>query len=152
MTRNASGLVVALLVFTSTARADEKLTIDDVKKAWKARQDKQKSFRIEWVATVTMKAGALDDVPDLNNPGPHPPKDTEYKAVCSFASDDDKAASSIEDSIYSMITKTWRPAAEAIYFDGNCRVRVDPLIFPGWAQVSIGTGGRSRSVQASIRT
>ena len=140
MTRNASGLVVALLVFTNAARADEKPTIDDVKKAWKARQDAHKSFRVEWVATVTMKAGALDYVPDLNTPGPHPPKDTEYKAVCSFASDDDKAASSIEDSIYSMITKTWCPAAAAIYFDGNCRVRVDPLSFSGWAQVSIGTG------------
>ena len=54
-------VVVAMAVAIATpvvAGAEPAPTIEDVKKAWKARQDANKSFRVEWVETVTVKAGA----------------------------------------------------------------------------------------------
>src|SRR5262245_50032372 len=99
MTRNACGLWVVVLLASNVAGADEKPTIEDVKKAWKARQEANKSFRIEWVETVKYKAGCYDDLlrpPVTDVPGPHPPKDTEFTAACSFATDGDKAAAADE--------------------------------------------------------
>ena len=87
MKRNATGLFVAVLVLAGAARADDAPTIADVKKAWTARQDANASFRVEWVETTTMKAGAYDPADKQDKDNPNPPTDLEYKTVCSFASE-----------------------------------------------------------------
>jgi hypothetical protein len=139
MTRLALGLFVALAA--SAARADEPAyTITDVKKAWKARQEANKSFRIEWVETVTVKAGSYGDPFGMDGPGPHPPKDHEFKATCSFAIEGEKWAVADERMAYAPGTKDWLPHAASTSFDGETWMTVFPLLSRGWARVQIETG------------
>ncbi len=140
MKRNATGLFVAVLVLAGPARADDAPTIADVKKAWAARQDANASFRVEWVETVKYKAGALDDRARERNPGPHPPEDTEFKAVCSFAVDGDRVAIADERMIYNLGKKTWIPHAQSTSFEGKTWMTVYPLLSRGWGRVQIETG------------
>ena len=136
---NAIGLVVAVLVFASAALADEKPTIDDVKKAWKARQEANKSFRIEWVETVKVKAGAYG-TDGYSNPGPHPPEDIELKAVRSFAANGDMAAAAGEQAAYQPTKQSFVPFANSEHFDGTTGVRIMSLSQPGWVRVNIESG------------
>ncbi|MCI0703834.1 MAG: hypothetical protein L0241_22470, partial [Planctomycetia bacterium] len=140
-------VVFALLGSAGIAHADEKPTLEDVKKAWKARQEANKSFRIEWAETVKWKAGAYDGfIADRDNPGPHPPKDHEYPALCSFAVDGDKVATTDERSSYFLNGKTWNPSMQACRFDRKAGMMIDPLARPGWGDVRIekGTTGATK--------
>jgi hypothetical protein len=130
---------LVLLVFVvapAVARpADPAPTIEDVKKAWKTRQDAHKSFRVEWVETVTVKAGAYGK-PD----GPHPPEDKTFRAAGSFAADGDKAAATEERLIYGTTEKTWQPYMRASRFDGRTFMVLAPLDRPGWGHARIESG------------
>ena len=141
MKRNATGLFVAVLVLAGPARAADAPTIADVKKAWTARQNANASFRVEWVETVTIKAGAYDDLLPAGerNPGPHPPEDIVYKATCSFAADGEKAAETEERPIYSLSTKAWSLYLHAGWFDGKASMSLFPLHRLGWGRVMIDT-------------
>jgi hypothetical protein len=152
MKRNAIGLLVAALAFTGVARgADPAPTIEDVKKAWKARQDVNKSFRIQWVESGTIKAGSYDNPGGTEPPGPHPPKDHEITATCSFAADGEKLAFADERMIYFPEKQTWVPYARSHQFDGKTWMTVYPQLRRGWGDVQVETGfSRNSGVVTSL--
>ena len=138
MKRNATGLFVAVLVFAGPARAADAPTIADVKKAWTARQDATKSFRVEWVETETIKAGAYASSGTPDNPGPHPPRDMDLVAACSFATDGDQSADTNERPTYSA-PEGWQPYMSQLSFNGKVSMLLYPLHRPGWGRVMIDT-------------
>jgi hypothetical protein len=129
-------LAVLVVVGAPAAARPADPTIGDVQKAWKARQDATTSFRVEWVETVKVKAGAYAGRPD----GPHPPEDKTFAAACSFAADGDKAAATEERLSYYLTEKTWQPHMRASRFDGRTFMVLSPLARPGWGHARIEKG------------
>jgi hypothetical protein len=132
------GIVCVFVALAGAARADEKPTIGDVKKAWTARHEAAKSFRAEWVETVVDKAGSFGSF-DPKDPGPHPPKDTELKVTRSFAADGEKAAFVGDSWAYWQQKKEFTPYKETIRFDGVAAQFFEPDPKTGWQRVSIET-------------
>lgn len=134
--------VAVVLIFTiaTPAPADDGPTAEDVKKAWTARQEAHKSFRIEWAETVTVKAGSSPSSGDANNPGPHPPDDAEFTEVCSLACDGPRAAAAWEGLGYAPGTKSWMPLSRAAFFDGKDSLSISSLAQPGWVRANVQRG------------
>jgi hypothetical protein len=142
MRRLALGSCVLVFAALGAVRADDPApTIDDVKTAWKERQDAHESFRIEWVETVTEKAGSRDGfIPPGQPPGPHPPKDVEYTTTKSFAADGEKVAGTEEGQIYFITGKRWQPYMHTGRFNGRTAMELNPLQRPGWGLVTLRSG------------
>lgn len=140
MNRSTTALLVVLLSGASIARADDGPTIADVKKAWTARQDAHKSFRVEWVETITHKAGSIGDLTG-NVPGPHPPQDAEVTAVRSFAADGDRLAFSNEQALYLPRQQSFVPLSSAAFFDIKTATHFTTIPGdPGWTYVRVYEG------------
>jgi hypothetical protein len=132
--------IVAGILIATAARAAgaEPPTIEDVKKAWTARQEANKTFRAEWTESVMVKAGSRNEfASDL--PGPHPPKDTELKVTRSFAGDGEKAECVENEWAYWPQKKEFRPYKETARFDGVATLSFEPDPKPGWQQMRIET-------------
>jgi hypothetical protein len=134
----AFAVVVATIPFVRAAEPAP--TIEDVKKAWKARQEEYKSFRIEWVETRKIKKGEYDLDIDEEQTSPHPPEDHETTTKRSLAMDGDKFAGTTEGQSYYAGKKTWVPSMHAGFFDGQSSLELDPLAVPGWGRATIRSG------------
>jgi hypothetical protein len=89
---------------------------------------------------VTVKAGAYNAGVPRDNPGPHPPKDAEYKSACSFAADGEMVAATAEGQLYDFASKSWKPSITAGYFNGKTALALSPPERPGWGRATIRTG------------
>jgi hypothetical protein len=131
--------VVLILAVATPAPAGDGPTIADVKEAWKARQEAHKSFRIEWVETVTVKAGSYSSFPG-QPPGPHPPEDGKFTTHYSLAADGEKAAGTIESQLYSHAERGWNPFTLTAGSNGSEMTELRPFHRPGWGFALLRTG------------
>ncbi|AMV27425.1 hypothetical protein VT84_23700 [Gemmata sp. SH-PL17] len=144
MKRFAGGFGVAVLFWSfGTTAVGAEPTIEDVKKAWHARQEATKSFRIEWAEKQVIKGGSIYP-PGRNNTGPHPAEDTELTALRSFAADGDKAACANEGPVYVVKEKLFHSRSHSFYYDGSTSMSLynGQLTQPGWSYFKIERGDR----------
>ncbi len=136
----------AILALSGTARAQQAPTLDDVKKAWLARQDSATSFRVEWTEAVKFKVGAMPRLAADTEKGVHPPNDTEFTATCTFAVDGKKVSASDERKIYYPGGQTWNPYLLLTKFDGKTGMYVLPINSHGYAHVRVSKGEKETPI------
>ncbi len=133
------GRIAALLVALCASPLDaaEKPTVEDVRSAWLARQERVQTAVFEWSEERLFTKGSIDDSSSLANGGPYPPEDASVVIDSNVFGFDDRGRVFLE-------TAAWDPPAggkggKTIYrsaFNGQVSVDYFP---PANVDFAVGT-------------